>query len=238
MRWHKWAICILLAVVCARPSQGGAETIVRANINFTYAKTSKHHSHEIARNAVIWLTPVSTLTMHRNDPIHPGSFRLEQKNKEFIPHLLVVPTGSLISFPNLDPFFHNVFSLFNGKRFYLGLYEKGQSRTVKFDHPGVSYIFCDIHPEMSAVVITLSTPYYAMASPSGNIRIPDVPPGEYDLNVWAEGVSETQLAALSRRIKVTSPELNLGDISVTENPIATHKNKFGEDYLKQTTPPY
>ena len=67
--------------------------------------------------------------------------------------MLVVPVGSVVAFPNRDPFFHNVFSLFEGKRFDLGLYEAGSTRDVLFDKPGVSYIFCNIHAEMSAVVI-------------------------------------------------------------------------------------
>ena len=81
--------------------------------------------------------------------------------------MLVVPAGSLVEFPNRDPFFHNVFSLFEGKRFDLGLYEAGTTRTVRFDRPGISYIFCNIHPEMSAVIITVSTPLYAIAKEDG-----------------------------------------------------------------------
>src|SRR5438045_5108518 len=104
---------------------------------------------------------------------------LTQKGKMFEPHLLVVQVGSVVDFPNRDPFFHNVFSLFDGKRFDLGLYEAGSSRDVRFNKPGISYIFCNIHPEMSAVVISLDTPYYALASPEGELVVPHVPPGKY-----------------------------------------------------------
>jgi len=90
-------------------------------------------------------------------------YRLIQKDKMFTPHLLVVPIGSQVEFPNQDPFFHNVFSLFNGKRFDLGLYESGTSRSVRFDREGVSYIFCNIHPEMGAIVLALNTPYYGIS---------------------------------------------------------------------------
>ena len=113
-----------------------------------------------------------------------------QHNKEFTPHLLVVPVGSSVDFPNHDPFYHNVFSLFNGKRFDLGLYESGSNRSVRFDHEGISYIFCNIHPEMGAVVIALRTPYFGIASPDGNVTICHVPPGTYDLAVWAEGADQ------------------------------------------------
>jgi plastocyanin len=215
-----------------------AETTVQAHVSFSYAKDSKRYSRTISPNAVIWLVPIGPTVGQASDSIHPGSFKLEQKNKEFIPHLLVVPKNSTISFPNLDPFFHNVFSLFNGKRFDLGLYEKGQSRSVRFDHSGVSYIFCDIHPEMSAVVITLDTPYFARASSTGVATITSVPSGEYDLKVWAEGASEKQLSSLERRIRVGSKDLDLGTIAIVENPAMSHKNKFGEDYWKATTSPY
>src|SRR5246127_2367910 len=104
----------------------------------------------------------------------------------FTPHLLVVPMGSQVEFPNQDPFFHNVFSLFNGKRFDLGLYESGTSRAVRFDREGVSYIFCNIHPEMGAVVLALNTPYYAVSGAAGMVTIHNVPPGSYRLHLWSE----------------------------------------------------
>src|SRR6185295_5385878 len=94
------------------------------------------------------------------EPLH---VRMVQKNKKFEPRLLAIPIGSSVDFPNQDPFFHNVFSLYNGKRFDLGLYEAGGSKTVRFDKAGVSFIFCNIHPEMTATVFVVSTPYYAVS---------------------------------------------------------------------------
>src|SRR2546429_5288913 len=123
---------------------------------------------------------------------HPGTvgsvsehsdkkWRVVQKNKSFQPHLTVVRVGSVVDFPNRDPFFHNVFSLFDGKRFDLGLYEAGATNSVRFDHAGVSFLFCNIHPEMSAVVIALDTPYYAVTDKSGGLAIPNVTDGKYDV---------------------------------------------------------
>ena len=128
---------------------------------------------------------------------------MAQQGKQFIPHLLVVRTGSSVDFPNLDPFYHNVFSLFNGKRFDLGLYESHSTRSVRFDREGVSYIFCNIHPEMGAVIISLSTPYFGVSSASGAVVIHAVPPGNYRLNVWAENVPNDALNALSRNVEIT-----------------------------------
>src|SRR5512142_455138 len=145
-----------------------------------------HHPHSPA-DVVVWLRPQEgTVPVQVTDipEQHPS---LTQKSKSFSPHLLVVQVGTVVEFPNRDPFFHNVFSLFEGKRFDLGLYEAGSTRTVHFDKPGISYIFCNIHPQMSAVVIALSTPYFAISTRSGEITVPNVPPGRYVLNVWSEG---------------------------------------------------
>jgi plastocyanin len=162
---------------------------------------------------------------------HPGPFRLVQKDKMFTPHLLVVPRGSSVIFPNQDPFFHNVFSLFNGKRFDLGLYESGTSRAVRFDRKGPSYIFCNIHPEMGAVVLALSTPYYAVSNASGAVDIRDVPPGNYHLHIWSEAAKPVHPEE-DRVVQVRTTPLQLGEIamqSVTD-PMEDHKNKFGDDY--------
>ena len=104
-------------------------------------------------NVVVWLNPLDDHALRAvSDAVPAQPTRLVQKDKKFIPHLLVVPAGTAVEFPNHDPFFHNVFSLFEGKRFDLGLYEAGTTRLVRFDRVGISYIFCNIHPEMNAVV--------------------------------------------------------------------------------------
>jgi hypothetical protein len=143
-----------------------------------------------------------------------------------------VPTGSQVEFPNEDPFFHNVFSLFNGKRFDLGLYESGTSRSVRFDREGVSYIFCNIHPEMGAVVLALSTPYYAISGENGIVAIRNVPPGSYRLSVWSENGQLATPGPSQRIVQVSTDAVHLGDITLqtTPDPLADHKNKFGEDY--------
>ena len=188
--------------------------------------------------AVIWLAPVdgqpaATLDTSRK-------YTLLQKNKEFTPHLLVVPVGSVVEFPNEDPFFHNVFSLFDGRRFDLGLYEAGSTRGVTFGRVGVSYIFCNIHPEMSAVVIALSTPYFAAADSHGLFRVPGVPAGEYQLQVWIQGADAADLKALSRRVTVSASQRELGVIPLSPPPHAPapHTNKYGQPYDKKESTLY
>jgi plastocyanin len=193
------------------------------------------NEHQAAKNAgpqaaVVWLPPASGSTV--SWPNTEQHFRLMQKDKQFEPHLLVVPVGAKIDFPNRDPFFHNVFSLYEGKRFDLGLYESGSNRTVVFDRPGVSYIFCSIHPQMAAIVIALESPYYATPSPSGRIVIPNVPPGKYVMHIWQEGASVATLNRLSRPVEVVAAGLDLGviDVPVDSDLHLAHKNKYGQDY--------
>jgi len=218
---------------------GRAQAVdVSIHVNLTHQRESTAPKHASNAGVVVWLTPNSNsappaahLTEH---------YTLVQKDKQFIPHILVVPTGSSVDFPNLDPFFHNVFSLFNGKRFDLGLYEAHTQRTVQFDRDGVSYIFCNIHPEMGAVIVTLSTPYYAISARDGSIHLQNVPPGSYRLHVWAENVPIDRLDALGRNVEIGTQNVDLGAISLetSGNVMNHHKNKFGESYAPTAKVPY
>ncbi len=188
-----------------------------------------------ASGAVVWLTPTKG---EAPKPPADKVFRLTQKNKRFEPHLLVVPIGSAVLFPNQDPFFHNVFSVYEGTRFDLGLYESGSSKEVRFTRPGPSYIFCNIHPEMSAVIMVMTTPYYATTDASGDYSIEAVPPGEYEFSVWYESAQPDQLKQLQHRVTVSSTSALLDAVTVLAAPslAVNHKNKYGQDYEKQ--PPY
>lgn len=188
--------------------------------------------------AVVSLTPMDPAQREalKESPVHAT---LLQKNKTFSPHVLVVPPGSTVDFPNHDPFFHNVFSLFEGKRFDLGLYESGATRSVKFDRTGVSYIFCNIHPQMNAIVISLETPYYAIVGSSGEANIANVQPGQYLMQVWAEGLTREQMDKLSRRVTVNDAQVRLGVLEIpSTETLAQHKNKYGRNYDPTSAAPY
>ena len=181
--------------------------------------------------AVVWLVPIGPRATDA-PALKPTEAVLRQKNKAFEPHLLAVTKGSTVQFPNLDPWFHNVFSLFDGKKFDLGLYEAGTARTVHFDRAGVSYIFCNIHPEMSAVVVVVSSPYYAVAAKTGEFSIAGVPPGRYMLHVWTENSLPDTLEALSHEVELSGTMHSVGTLRVRETESASkqHKNKYGQDY--------
>jgi plastocyanin len=203
-----------------------AQQPIRAHVDLTRNGRRVKDSSQV----VIWLTPISTAApTPKQDPAKIP--QLVQKNKSFHPSLIVIPVGGKVEFPNRDPFFHNVFSLFEGKRFDLGLYEGGTTRFVNFDRPGISFIFCNIHAEMSAVVIALATPYYAISDARGEMSIPQVPPGRYSMQVFHASVAPDALRALDHEITITSSTATLGDFSLGVTDIlASHKNKYGRDY--------
>ena len=214
-------LAMLCAAICAP-----AQEVLKGHVNLT----KNGHPLPNASQAVVWLTPVGTaFEPPRQNPSKIP--QLIQKNKSFQPSLIVIPVGGKVEFPNHDPFFHNVFSLFEGKRFDLGLYESGTTRFVQFDKPGVSFIFCNIHAQMSAVVVALATPYYAISDSRGEINIPNVPPGRYELQVFHPAVAPDSLRALTREITVSSSEASIGTFTLTETDVTVaHKNKYGRDY--------
>ena len=189
-------------------------------------------------SAAIWLTALHATAAPA--PAPGLTYTLLQKNKTFSPHLLIVPVGSVVQFPNADPFFHNVFSLFDGRRFDLGLYEAGSTKTVTFGREGISYIFCNIHPEMSAVVIALATNYYAVEDVREHFQIHDVPPGEYMLHIWVQGEDQPVLDALAHRVQISADHADLGVLTLPQAPrvAPSHPNKFGRPYDDHERPIY
>jgi plastocyanin len=186
-----------------------------------------------ASEVVVWLKPLDPADNSAAPAADSGKRpQVIQKHKSFHPHLTVVRVGSVVDFPNHDPFFHNVFSLYDGKRFDLGLYEAGATNSVRFDHVGISYLFCNIHPEMSAVVVALDTPYFGETDKSGRVGIAAVPDGKYELHVWYEKSVPEALKALARTVHITGDSRDLGTIVVPQDPAftPTHKNKYGQDY--------
>ena len=112
---------------------------------------------------------------------------LDQRNQTFVPWVLAIPVGTTVDFPNSDSTFHNVFSLSKARRFDLGRYPKGATRSVRFDRPGVVRVFCEIHSHMNAYVLVFAHRYFATTDEAGRYRIANVPPGDYRLVLWHDG---------------------------------------------------
>jgi plastocyanin len=192
-----------------------------------------------ASRVVLWLVPLQG-TAETSAGAVPAKrhYRMLQHNKTFEPKLLVVPLGSIVDFPNLDPWFHNVFSLYQGKRFDLGLYQAGAQKEVVFDRPGPSFLFCNIHPQMTAVVLTVNSEFFGVSDKAGRILIPHVPAGRYALHVWYENAASEFTDASQRPIDIGPGENVLPPLSV---PVAkhdwSHKDKYGYDYDPKASAP-
>ena len=138
-----------------------------------------------APNAVVWLDAPNA-----PGPATRRTIVLDQRNLEFSPHVLVVRVGTTVDFPNNDRVFHNVFSFRDGKVFDLGMYPVGALKHVTFDRPGLSRIFCNIHPGMAAYVMAVDSPFFAVSDQMGNFTIAEVPSGVYPYHAWRAGASQ------------------------------------------------
>jgi plastocyanin len=187
---------------------------------------------EDASRAVVWLSPLEHTQLVRETAEKQQNFRVVQHNKKFEPSLLVVPVGSTVDFPNLDPWFHNVFSLYRGKRFDLGLYQAGSQKSVRFDRAGPSYLFCNIHPEMTGVILAVDSEFFSTSDKAGHYSIAGIPAGKYTLHVWHESAPPAALQTLERLVVVEGSHLAALAISipVTKPMRSDHKNKYGESY--------
>jgi plastocyanin len=219
----------------AQVEVSGSTTVVNVSGEATLVQPASSQIERDASKIVVWLVPVNSLQPVRATT-EKKHYRLLQHHKRFEPGLLVVPVGSIVDFPNLDPWFHNVFSLYRGKRFDLGLYQAGSMRSVSFDRPGPSYLFCNIHPEMTGIVLAVESDLFAVSDKSGRYSIAGVSPGNYILHVWYENASAAALQTLQRTviIEANSHALPAISVPVSKQTQAEHKNKYGQDYDPDT----
>ena len=154
-----------------------------------------------------------------------GALSMTQRNKTFLPRVLGVPAGAVVQFPNEDALFHNVFSLTPGQAFDLGLYRSGASRSRVFTTPGVVRIFCNIHPQMTALVVAVATPWIVTTGPDGAFRL-ELPAGRYTLTALSERAAPVT-AEVTVAGATTAPTLSLDERAFVAAP---HTNKFGKPY--------
>ncbi|HVR38789.1 MAG TPA: hypothetical protein VMU84_06810 [Thermoanaerobaculia bacterium] len=194
---------------------------------------TKRGQRPVLNETLVWLEPTGRA------PRKPAAaFQMTTRNKTFMPHVLAVPAGSSVSFPNEDPISHNLFSLTPKNTFDLGLYRKGaQPKTHKFEEPGVVNVYCNVHPNMSAVVHVMTTPYYGFADGNGNYSF-DVPSGTYRLVAWNEQGGTTMTD-----IEVTQAGTVKGNLLLTIDgrnfrASSQHTNKEGKPYQAPSSKDY
>jgi len=156
------------------------------------------------RNVVVYLKEPGF-----RGPLATTRVELHQQNETFVPHVLAITKGSTVEFPNDDPFFHNVFSFSSAASFNLGRYPRGQSKPQKFVKTGLVKVFCDIHSHMSASILVLDHPFFAIPTIEGTYEIASVPAGQYTLVGWHERVGERSTAVQVQAGRATTVDLTV-----------------------------
>jgi plastocyanin len=146
---------------------------------------SPAHEPTDRRRSVVYLETAPRAAFDAREEPHA---RMDQRNETFVPHVLAIVAGTTVDFPNDDRTYHNVFSLSKAKSFDLGRYATGKSKSVRFDHPGIVRVFCDIHSHMSAFILVFAHRYFTVTDDDGRYRLENVPPGTYTLTVWNETI--------------------------------------------------
>lgn len=184
----------------------------------------ENQSGDDVGQAVVWLSGPPT------QPRPPVKTDIGTSNKEFAPHVLVVPVGSSVSFSNYDPFNHNVFSLSEENPFDLGLYGRGEARSVRFARPGLVRIYCNVHAQMSALVLVRDSPWYTQPASDGSFTLSSVPAGKYTLHGWHERAPE-----ISRPLTVPAEgvEQVVLELDARGYEFKPHLNKHGQPYPQQ-----
>jgi plastocyanin len=146
------------------------------------------------RRGVVYLESAPRSAFDEREPSHAV---LDQRNETFVPHVLAVMVGTIVDFPNSDAIYHNVFSLSRTKRFDLGRYAAGKSKSVRMDRTGVVRVFCDIHSHMNAFILVFNHPFFNVTDVEGRFELPSLPAGAYTVVGWYEGE-----ARVSRSVSV------------------------------------
>ncbi|HLJ48998.1 MAG TPA: carboxypeptidase regulatory-like domain-containing protein [Bryobacteraceae bacterium] len=117
-------------------------------------------------------------------PGQPVKVEIAQRDRHFEPEMVAIPPGSTVSFPNLDPIFHNVFSLSKVKQFDLGYYPQGRTKAVVFEGSGIVQVYCHLHPNMYAAIVVVGSKWYSQPAADGTFHFKNVPAGKYQLIAW------------------------------------------------------
>lgn len=204
-----------------------ATNLGAATINGKVMFQTKRGQQPVVNETLVWLDPLGKST-GKTWKKPAATFTMTTRSKEFLPHVIAVPAGSTVSFPNEDPIAHNLFSLTPGNTFDLGLYRRGAGKNHRFEVPGAVNVYCNVHPNMSAIVHVMSTPYYGFADPNGNYSF-DVPPGKYRITAWNEQ-GGAQTSDIEVKADGTVAGATLLTIDGRNFRVSQHKNKFGQAY--------
>lgn len=162
-----------------------------------------HEGHGVADVVVVALLQNATATA--GAPASRSPAIMDQAGRQFVPHVLVVQTGTPVAFPNSDSVAHQVYSFSAAKRFQLSLYRGHAHPPLVFDQPGLVVLGCNIHDDMLAYIYVTPSPYFAKTAADGKLVLDDLPAGNYELRLWNPRFNEPQ-AELTRAVRLQTEQ--------------------------------
>ncbi|HEY3883944.1 MAG TPA: hypothetical protein VGL62_01960 [Vicinamibacterales bacterium] len=195
---RSWSFAVLgVLVLLAQPrARGIAVGSIRGHVDVRIAPSVPDRRPDVAslgmsdtrtpadrRRSVVYLETAPRPAFDTDEGRHA---RMDQRDEQFVPHVLAIVAGTWVDFPNDDTTYHNVFSLSKAKEFNLGRYAAGHSKSVRFEQPGIVRVFCEIHSHMNAFILVFAHRYFAVTDDDGRYRLDNVPPGAYTVEVWNE----------------------------------------------------
>jgi plastocyanin len=213
---------LLAATAAALPLTAAAPRAGEVRGRLTVLDQHSAEAEDVAQ-AVVWLDGTGAQ--------QPLTAEITTSKKAFSPHVLVVPVGSTISFPNHDPFNHNVFSLSEEQPFDLGLYGRGETRSVRFARAGIIRVYCNVHAQMSALIVVRDNPRFTQPASDGSFVLPQVPPGHYQLHAWHERAD----AETAQPLDVPAGGLDGVALQLDARGyrFKPHLNKYGQPYPQE-----
>lgn len=208
-----------LAVACAPAALPAAAS----EIHVTVSVLTAERKTVPGAGAVVWIVDAAAARR----VAAAATPKIASKSKRFDPRVAVVPAGGTVQFPNLDGIYHNVFSLSEKARFDLGLYRNGASRAMTFENPGLVRIYCNIHPQMAAVLVVIDGAIWAQAGADGTAVLANVPAGKATVRAWDEKGGEFTAAVDVPAAGTLPLAISLDGSGWRETG---HKNKYGKDY--------
>ena len=199
MKHGVFAVCLFLAMAIVKPHHADVgvslgtirgrvdvrlASVAREQPNVSGLGVGRERGRADRRRSIVYL---ETAPRGAFETSPDARAVLDQRDETFLPYVLPVQVGTVVDFPNSDDTYHNVFSLSKPRRFDLGRYAQGKTKSVRFDQPGVVRVFCEIHSHMSAFIVVFSHRFFAATDAEGRYRIDAVPPGRYRVVVWTDG---------------------------------------------------
>ena len=216
----KRGAAVLLALLVAASSAAGTVTG-----KVTLVKDGKEVPD--ASNVVVWIEATHKPGAAPAPQSTAGT--MKQASKRFQPRVVAVPKNSTVEFPNLDPIYHNVFSVSGGNRFDLGLYRSGASKPKTFEEAGLVRVYCNIHPQMVGFVMVVDSDFVTVTPPSGAFEIANVPAGSHVLKIWHEEAASEMSVPIT--VKASGSD-TAGPIRIDISAYKPepHMNKYGKEY--------